>query len=102
MGLLPSGSVHDSEYLLARSTTEIRLAANASTEQAAAAHRKIASCYLARLFTISDSASSDARLTNGAITTAKTMPFRSSRVRFEDLRSIAENDELNRLLRRLP
>jgi hypothetical protein len=50
MGFFPSKSVPDSEYLLIRSTLEANMAANARTEQAAAAHHRIASCYLAKLF----------------------------------------------------
>lgn len=103
MGLFPAGSVADSEYLLTRSTTEATLAVRARTEQAAAAHRKIASCYLAKLFDAQSTASIDNTAPirpapPDARVVFRSPDFRSPDLRFADLRSVPENEDLTRLL----
>lgn len=102
MGFLPSRSVTDSEYILTRSTTEAKLAANARTEQAAAAHHKIASCYLAKLFDVQSPASLDDLLGTRPTLPIKSAAIRSPDLRFADVKPIPENDELTRILNRLP
>ena len=102
MGLIPSKHVPDSEYLLERSTTEARLAANAETEQAAAAHRRIASCYLAKLFSDDGAASSDDERATRPLEAAECIASGPSVFRFADLSAVPENDELTRLLHCIP
>ena len=102
MGFSPSKYVPDSDYLLERSTTEARLAANARTEGAAAAHRKIASCYLAKLFSDEGAASSDHISVKSPEIPARSGAIAPSGLRFADLSSIPENNELTRILQSLP
>lgn len=103
MGFSPSTSVPDSEYLLTRSTTEARLAASARTEQAAAAHRKIVSSYLGRLFGPRGSTPSEADLIRPAAPMGD-QPVPASpgaRMRFDDVTSVPDNQELAQILCRL-
>lgn len=94
MGLFPSKPVPDSEYLLTRSITEATLAANASTAQAAAAHHAIAGCYLAKLFGEQDVVAIDIVVARSPDITATT----PTGLRFADLRSVPEDEELSRIL----
>lgn len=99
MSFCPSGSIPDSEYLLARSTTEATLAAKAKTEQAAAAHRKIASCYLAKLFDAPGPASLDDTTPVRPARPAAHVVLRSPDLRSAHLGILPENDAITRLLR---
>jgi hypothetical protein len=100
VGFLPSTSVPDSEYLLKRSTTEAALAGKASTESAAAAHRKIACCYLARLFAPAKRAA-DLEEPGARMFAVDREADRPARVRFTELTLLPDNDELIGLLHRL-
>jgi hypothetical protein len=98
MGLYPSRSVPDSEYLLTRSIAEARLATQARTARAAAAHRAIANCYLAKLFGEQEADQPD--------TTRMTVDrFEADNaigpvtLRFEDVTSLTIDEDLTRLLR---
>ena len=93
MGLLPSRSTPDSEYLLTRLTAEARLAADARTARAAAAHRAMASCYLAELFGDHD-APSLARRTS----TRPDENVEVAQLRFATLTFAPENEELTSIL----
>jgi hypothetical protein len=99
VGFLPSTSVPDGDYLLERSTTEAALAARARTEPAAAAHRTIARCYLAKLFGERGTIGSDGPASDQA---AEGEAMRLARSRFADLTSMPENAELTQVLRRIP
>ena len=101
MSFSPSRYVPDSDYLLERSTTEARLAANASTEEAAAAHRKIASCYLAKLFSDEKLPLCDHKLSSVPNVPAGSKAVAPSSLRFADLRSVPEDAELTRILHSL-
>lgn len=100
MGFLPSASVPDSDYLLGRSTTEAALAASARTEKAAAAHHRIANCYLAKLFGGHGGSFHTGEATAQATGTGSDAVGPAG-LRFADLTSVPENDELTRILRRL-
>lgn len=89
MGLFPSRSVHDSEYLLSRSIQESVLAADAHTPRAAAAHHAIASCYLARLFGGDDADEEHRHRPSSA---------GAAGLQFSDLRRVPPNEDLARLL----
>lgn len=98
MGLSPSASVPDSEYLLIRSTTEAALAANARTECAAAAHRAIAQSYLTRLFDRQSNNSFDVTDANRTTLTSLKAAARTLDVRLVACTPAPENGELTRLL----
>jgi hypothetical protein len=102
MGFFPSKSVPDSEYLLIRSTLEANMAANASTEQAAVAHHRIASCYLAKLFGKQSTEALDGKVSSRADVTAHRCAIGPVQPRFSDLTAVPENDELTRLLHSIP
>lgn len=102
MGFSPSAFVPDSEYLLTRSTLEATMAAKARTEQAAAAHRKIASCYVAKLFGGQSTASPHDEVTGRALAAAERGAIGPAGLRFADLTSVPENDELTRVLQNIP
>ncbi len=102
MGFFPSASVPDSEYLLTRSTLEATMAARARTEQAAAAHHRIASCYMAKLFGGQSIASPHDEVTGRALASAERRAIGPARLRFADLTSVPENDELTRVLQNIP
>ena len=102
MGFSPSRSVPDSEYLLTRSTTQATLAARAPTEQAAAAHRRIASCYLDKLFADEYSPSPDVVIAPRTILPTTDGEVGAAELRFYDVTTPQENDELNALLQHLP
>lgn len=98
MGFSPSGSVPDSEYLLTRSTLEATMAAKALTEVAAAAHRRIASCYLATLFGGESTTSPYDEVTGDASVAAERGAIISAGLRFADLTFVPANDELMQVL----
>ena len=98
MGLYPSRSVPDSEYLLKRSIAEATLAAQARTSRAAAAHHAIASCYLAKLFGEKEAdLPGTTRMTVDRLRASAAMG--PVTLRFEDLTSLTTDEELTRLLR---
>jgi hypothetical protein len=101
MGLFPSKSVPDSEYLLIRSTLEANMAANAGSEQAAAAHHKIASCYLAKLFGGPSAETVDPGHSGRQMTGAHSGSIGPAELRFADLTAVPDDDELTRLLDKL-
>ena len=98
MGLFPSRPVPDGEYFLTRSITEATLAANARTAQAAAAHQAIARCYLAKLFGERDAVAIDIAVSHLPDLAAKRPATQPGEFRFADLRSVPEDEELNRIL----
>jgi hypothetical protein len=96
MGLYPSRSVPDSEYLLTRSIAEAKLAAQARTSRAAAAHHAIASCYLAKLFGEQEAdLPGTTRMTVDRASTA----LGPVTLRFEDVTSLTTDEDLTRILR---
>lgn len=93
MGLLPSRSTPDSEYLLTRLTAEARLAADARNGRAAAAHRAMASRYLAELFGNHDAPSPAVH------TSARPhADVEVAQLRFATLTFAPENEELTSIL----
>ena len=93
MGFLPAASVPDSDYLLRRSTVESAMAAKARSASAAAAHHRIASCYLGKLF----GGPGEAPAENAP-------PLRTRGVgplRFTDLTAVPDNADLERVLRKI-
>lgn len=98
MGFFPSRPVPDSEYLLARSIAEATLAASARTVEAAAAHRAIASCYLAKLFGEQDAEAIDIVVAHLPLIAGKRAANETTEVRFVDLRSVPDDEELSRIL----
>ena len=97
MGFFPFTSVPDSEYLLDRSTAEAAMAASARTERAAAHHR-MASCYLAKLFGGRSAASPAAGPAGSRVATTGDGAIGPSGLRFVDLTSVPHSDELTRIL----
>ena len=97
MGFLPSKFVPDSEYLLRRTTLKAEMARGACTERAAAAHHRIAGCYLAKLFGGQSASPPDAEgdaIFGGTETTA----IGITRIRFSDVTCVPESEDLNRVL----
>lgn len=102
MGFIPSRPIADSEYLLERSAKEATLAAKACTAEAAAAHQAIARCYLARLFGEEEAAPVATGLGRVDAHRRTNRAPEPTELRFSDLRSVPDDDELTRLLDTLP
>lgn len=101
MGFSPSKNVPDGEYLLTRSTTQAALAAKASTARAAAAHRHIARCYLAKLFGTEAAAFPDSMIAHRTLLPSDGHKVGGAQLRFFDVSTPRDNDELSGLLQNL-
>jgi hypothetical protein len=101
MGFAPIKNVPDGEYLLARCTTQAALAAKASTAQAAAAHRRIASCYLAKLFATDNAASPEVESSHRTWSPSDGYGTGGAQLRFYQVSMPRENKELIGLLQNL-
>ncbi len=90
----------DAEYLLTRSTLEAVMAAKARTEQAAGAHRQIASCYLGKLFGGRGTAPRDDEAP-GRAQAAGRGAIAPVGLKFANVTFVPENDELTQVLQRI-